>query len=430
GFHYLHYGDQLIIRRLLATRFALVFQYQRGTLVFTVVSHLAVQAVMAFVVVDMPIRMDGLDLAFLGTQLAGVATFLAALEPVEQPYAAGDRQRGAQRADIAAEHLAGEDVDHQQNHRVQHEPPLAIELQGDGGLEGLHLGGLLGHHHRFQRDAEQHQQDDVLDGPQSFMYGKRQLVLGNLQFAGDLVDQLLQCPERAQPATEHAAAPEQDAGGGEGPDDEDHRVAEEQLPAEISEQRMGEGQHVDDRQLPQCIPANEHHGEGQVAGAQPAQEVRVPGEVVLEEQDDGQQQQGDQDHPYLEALLIPDVDPYRAVGLLDGLQFLGGRYRPVDVLLRGFVGQLETGEDAVHRAGLAAYQQLQGPGRAGIECRIFTKDEDGHFLERRSAVGHHVVQPDMVEIAEAVDVAELANLHPVEDAAAHVSRTLERILAT
>src|SRR5690606_9370720 len=342
-----------------------------------------VRAVIAFVVVDMPIRMDGLDVAFLGTQLAGVATFLAALEPVEQPYAAGDRQRGAQRTDVAAEHLAGEDVDHQQDHRVQHEPPLPIEFQGDGGLEGLHFGGPLGQRHGLQRDAEQHQQDDVLDRPQPFVHREGQLVLGDLQLAGDLVDQLLQRAEGAQPAAEHPAAPQQDAGGGKGPDNEDDRIAEEQFPAEFGHQRMDEGQHVDDGQLAQGVPADEHHGEGQVAMAQPAQEFRVPGEVVLEEQDDGQQQQGDQDYSYLEALLVPDVDPYRAVGLLDGLQLLGGRYRPVDVLLRGFVGQLETGEDAVHRAGLAAHQQFQGPGRAGVEAGILAEDEDGHFLERR-----------------------------------------------
>src|SRR5690554_7129109 len=105
---------------------------------------------MALVVVDMPIRVDGLNLAFLGAQLAGVAALLAALEPVEQAHPAGHRQRRTERAHVAAEHLAGENVDHQQDHRVEHEPPLAVELEHDGGLERLHLGGLLGQHHRFR----------------------------------------------------------------------------------------------------------------------------------------------------------------------------------------------------------------------------------------------------------------------------------------
>ena len=380
---------------------------------------------MALVVVDVPIGMNGLDLAFLGAQLAGVATLLAALEPVEQPDPAGYREGRAKRADVAAEHLAGEDVHHQQDHRVQHEPPLTVELEGDGSLEGLHLGGLFRQHHRLQRDAEQHQQDDVLDRPQPLVHREGQLVLGNSQLARDLVDQLLQRTEGAQPATENAPAPEQDAGGGKGPDDEDHRIAEEQLPAEFREQRVDEGQHVDDRQLAQRVPADEDHREGQVAVAQPAQEVRVAGEVVLEEQDDGQQQQRNQDDTHLETLLIPDVHPHRPVGLLDGAQLLRCRYRPVDVLLRRFIGQLEADEDAVHRAGLPAHQQLQGPGRAGVEIGILTEDENGHFLEARSALGHHVVQADMVQIAEAVDIAELADLHPVEDAAAYVTRALE-----
>src|SRR5690606_24997342 len=248
GFYYVLSRNQLRIRRFLASCLALVLQDQRRTLVLVVVGHLAIEAVMALVVVDMAVRVDGLDLAFLGAQLAGVAAFLAALEPVEQAHPAGHRQGGAQRAEVTAEHLAGEDIDHQQDHRVEHEPPLAVELEHDGGLERLYLGGLLGQHHRFQRDAEQYQQDDVLDGPQPLVHREGQLVLGYFQLAGDFVDQLLQRTEGAQPAAEHAPTPEQDAGGGEGPEDEDHRIAEEQFPAELGYQGMHEGQHVDHRQ--------------------------------------------------------------------------------------------------------------------------------------------------------------------------------------
>src|SRR5690606_31714723 len=418
GFYYLHYRNQLLIRRFLATCLALVLQDQRRTLVLVVVGHLAIEAVMALVVVDMPIRVDGLNLAFLGAQLAGVAALLAALEPVEQAHPAGHRQRRTERAHVAAEHLAGENVDHQQDHRVEHEPPLAVELEHDGGLERLYLGGLLGQHHRFQGDAEQYQQDDVLDGPQPLVHREGQLVLGNSQLARDLVDQLLQRTEGAQPAAEH------DAGGGEGPEDEDHRTAEAQLPAELGYQGMHEDQHVDHRQLPQRIPADEHRGEGQVAVAQPAQEGRMPGEGVLEEQDDGQQQQGNQDHADLKALLVPDVDPHRPVGLLDGAQLLGGGFGALDVVLRCLVRQLEGDKCAVYRPGLAAYQQLQGPGGARIEQSILTQDEHPQLLETRRAVGHEVIQALVIQVAEAVDVAELSDLEAIVDATADKARAL------
>ncbi len=311
---------------------------------------------MAFVVVDMPIRMDRLHFTFVGADLAGIAALLAPLEPVEQAEATGDRQPRAQRADVAAVDLAGKYVDHQQHHRVEHKPPLAVELEGDGSLERLDLGGLLGQHHRFQRDAEQHQQDDVLDGPEPLVHAERQVVLGNLQLARSLVDQFLQRTEGAQPAAEHATPPEQDARGGEHPENEDHRVGQEQLPAEVLHQRMNEGQHVDHRQLPQGIPADEHHGEDQIAVAQHFQEVGVLGELVLHEEDDGQQRQGGQDHADLEALLVPDVDPQRAVGLVDGGLFLGGQRRTLEIFFGQQIGHLEAGEDALHRTDLATHQ--------------------------------------------------------------------------
>src|SRR5690606_33097031 len=383
------------------------------------------QAVMAFVVIDMPVRMNRLHFAFVGTDLTGIAAFLAPLEPVEQPEASGDRQARAQRADVAAIDLAGKDVDQQQEYRVGDEPPLAVELQRDGGLEGFDLGGLLGHHHGFQRDAEQHQQHDVLDGPEPLVNAEGQVVLGNLQLARGLGDQLLQGTEGGQPAAGPATPPRQDAGGGEYPENEDHRIGQEQLPAEVLHQRMDEGQHVDHRQLPEGIPADEHHGEDQVAMAQPLKEVGMLGELVLQEEDDRQQRQRDQDHPHLEALLVPDVDPQRPVGFLDGGQFFGGQRHPLDVLLGHHVGHLEAGEDALHRADLATHQQLEVPGRARIEAILLAGSEDRHLEKFRHAFGIHVGQTDEVQVAEADGVAELAQLHPIEDAATHVTRALE-----
>src|SRR5690606_6225210 len=101
GFSHLYSGNQLGVRSgLPAALLALVDQ--RRTLVVVVVGHLAIEAVVALVVVDVTIRVDRLDLAFHGAQLAGVATLLATLEPVEQAELAGHRQGRAERADVAA----------------------------------------------------------------------------------------------------------------------------------------------------------------------------------------------------------------------------------------------------------------------------------------------------------------------------------------
>ncbi len=120
--------------------------------------------------------------------------------------------------------------------------------------------------------------------------------------------------------------------------------------------------------------------------------------------------------------------PHRPVGLFDGGQLLGGRLRTLDVLLGHLVGQLEAGEHAADRAGLAAHQQLQRPGRTGIERRMLADDEDRHFPEVGHAFGIDVVQALEVHVAEADDIAELAQLDPIENAAADITRALERVL--
>ena len=135
--------------------------------------------------------MDRLDLAFAGTELAGPAAFRAALEPVEQARLGRDRQGRAQRAEVAAIDLAGEQVDHQQRDGVGDEPPLAVEAEGDGGLERLHLRGLLGQRQGFQGETEEHQQDDVLDRPEPLVHGERHLELRHAELAREFVEQFL-----------------------------------------------------------------------------------------------------------------------------------------------------------------------------------------------------------------------------------------------
>ena len=69
----------------MATALAATLDDQRRALVVIEIGHLAIQAVMAFHIVDVPIRMDGLNFTFVITQPAGVSTLPTPFEPVEYP---------------------------------------------------------------------------------------------------------------------------------------------------------------------------------------------------------------------------------------------------------------------------------------------------------------------------------------------------------
>ena len=74
------------------------------------------QAVDAFIGVDLAGRVDRLNRAFVGTGLARAAAFLVAPQPVEHADPRRNRQRRAQRAQIAAVEPFDEQADHQQRH--------------------------------------------------------------------------------------------------------------------------------------------------------------------------------------------------------------------------------------------------------------------------------------------------------------------------
>src|SRR5690606_35071327 len=67
------------------------------------VEHLAMQAGNALVGFDVALRVDGLDRAILEAGLAGVAAFAVALQPLKRAQPRGNRQRRAQRTQVAAE---------------------------------------------------------------------------------------------------------------------------------------------------------------------------------------------------------------------------------------------------------------------------------------------------------------------------------------
>src|SRR5690554_3622860 len=95
--------------RLLAL-FAL--HHHGRTLAVVVVGDLAVQAVVAFVGIDVSLGMNRLDMTLVGTDLAGLAALFMPTQPVEQTNPRRKRQTGTQRAHIAAVEFVVEGADH------------------------------------------------------------------------------------------------------------------------------------------------------------------------------------------------------------------------------------------------------------------------------------------------------------------------------
>ena len=71
----------------------------------------------------------------------------------------------------------------------------------------------------------------------------------------------------------------------DGPEDEDQRRREEVFPTEAGQQRVGEGQDVDDGKLRVRVPAQPDENEQQIAAADPRVDRRPTDQEVLEEED-------------------------------------------------------------------------------------------------------------------------------------------------
>jgi hypothetical protein len=162
-----------------------------------VIEHLTVQTLDAFVRIDVAFGMDGLHWAFVAAALARVAAFAIAPQPVEHAQPCRQCERGAKWTEIAAEHPLHSQARCQDRADIEEERPAAREVQDDGGLERLYLSGLLCCRERAERDAEQHQEDDVFDRHQPRMNAERDAQLRYADKARRPVQQFLQCAERA-----------------------------------------------------------------------------------------------------------------------------------------------------------------------------------------------------------------------------------------
>ena len=146
-------------RRLLPAPFA--FHDERWAGPIIPINDLAVHTVEALVGIDLAERVDRLHHAVLGAKLAFVAALLAPLQPVEHAPAAGNRERGAEHAEVAAVEALDEETGPKKQDCEEHERPFTHEVQEHDRLEWLDLGELLGKRHIAQRDTEQAEKQDV-----------------------------------------------------------------------------------------------------------------------------------------------------------------------------------------------------------------------------------------------------------------------------
>ena len=204
--------------------------------------------------------------------------------------------------------------------------------------------------------------------------------------------ELLQRAERAEPAAIGAAPPEEQRRRDAEPEDEDQRVDQERVPAELRRQRIGEGEDVDDGKLRVGDPADPDQREGQEADAKPEDRPLAARQRHLEEEDSGEHAERRGQRADLELAVAPDplpeLRPSPPTRHRRRPPVGSRRRRPVpltgrEILLRQRVGQVEGQERLVQRADGALHQQLQPPRLGRIEAGIGRDAEEVELGEGR-----------------------------------------------
>jgi len=172
------------------------------------VSHLAIQAIMALIGVDLTGRPDGLHLALSGTDLAGAATLLAPPQPVKDTQRCRDGQGGPEWAEILAKKLAVENIDEQQGQGIGKKNTSPVKVHHNRRFKGLNLGSPGCIADGLQGQTQQDDKDDIFQRRQPLMDDVRNSHLGNPETPGNLGNQLLQGTKGTQPAAIHTAPPQ------------------------------------------------------------------------------------------------------------------------------------------------------------------------------------------------------------------------------
>ena len=144
-------------------RAALGGEHQRHALTGVVVDDDAFHALETFAIDHGAALRDRVVAAFGLAELAGIAAFDAAREPVPAPQQTDQREGGAERAQIAAEELEDEQAADHQPRRIEHERQAAHEDERDRGLERLDLGDRLGRRARRGGGDQHRGQSDIFE---------------------------------------------------------------------------------------------------------------------------------------------------------------------------------------------------------------------------------------------------------------------------
>ena len=99
-----------------------------GTLGIALVKNLAVQALMAFIWINMPFRMNCLHHAFFCATRAGIAAFLVSLEPVKHAHPCRDGECCTQWTQITAIEAFNEETSAQQHTNKENVRPGPVKL--------------------------------------------------------------------------------------------------------------------------------------------------------------------------------------------------------------------------------------------------------------------------------------------------------------
>ena len=135
------------------------------------------------------------------------------------------------------------------------------------------------------------------------------LPLRHAQCAGQLAEQFLQRPERTQPAAEHAA-PDQHHRDERVDRDHDHqRLGQIEAYVDLAERPPDVIDHIDDRELHTCGPAEPDQNDQQESGAhQPVREAKAR-QRRLEYEDQGEHREKHGENRNVQTSVAPRLHP-------------------------------------------------------------------------------------------------------------------------
>ena len=195
-----------------------------------VVEHLAVEALNAFVRVDIALGVNRLHRAIVGATLAGVAAHRIAAQPVKHPQARRNGQGRAQRAQIAAIKALDKQTGQKQHQRKRHKPPFTHKFQNHRGFKRLHFRQFFRQAQFIKRHTEKQHKNHIFQRCQPRVHAVRHINLAHTQLFGDAVEQFLQSAKRAKPAAKCAAVPKQNRNRRGAPQNKHQRIHQEIFP--------------------------------------------------------------------------------------------------------------------------------------------------------------------------------------------------------